>query len=104
MDHPLISLIDQKIAAAEKEGQFDNLSGAGKPLAGLGDPKDALLDRLTKEAEVKSPIVVLKEQIEAAKRRLSGLTDEGARKAEMKVLADLQTRLALEIEAFKRFG
>ncbi len=104
MDHPLISLIDQKIAAAEKEGQFDNLPGAGKPPEHLGDPKDALLDRLSREAAVKSLMVVLKEQIAASKTRLRGLTDQDARKAEMKTLADLQTRLALEIEAVKRFG
>ncbi|WP_411890069.1 DnaJ family domain-containing protein [Yoonia sp. SDW83-1] len=104
MDHPLISLIDQKIAEAEKQGQFDNLPGAGKPLEHLGKPKDALLDRMAKEADVKSPMVVLKEQIAASKTRLKGLTNQAARKAEMKTLADLQMRLALEIEAVKRFG
>lgn len=104
MDHPLISLIDQKIAEAEKQGQFDNLPGVGKPLEHLGDPKDALLDRMAKEADVKSPMVVLKEQIAASRTRLRGLTDQDARKAEMKILADLQMRLALEIETFKRFG
>ena len=32
MDHPLIDLINAKIAAAERDGAFDNLPGAGKPL------------------------------------------------------------------------
>lgn len=104
MDHPLISLIDQQIAAAERAGQFDNLPGAGKPLKLEGDPKDALLDRVRKEADVTSPLVVLKRQIAEAQQQLQPLTDPEARKVQMKVLADLQMRLAMEIEAFKRFG
>jgi len=32
------SLIDQQIRAAEARGEFDNLPGAGKPLAGLDKP------------------------------------------------------------------
>ncbi|MEJ6404470.1 DnaJ family domain-containing protein [Yoonia sp. 2307UL14-13] len=104
MDHPLISLIDQQIEAARRRGEFDNLPGAGKPLDLTGDPKDALLDRMAKDAEVRSPVGVLREQIAASKARLADLTDPDQRKAEMKILADLQTRLAVEIEAFKRFG
>ena len=104
MDHPLLSLIDQRIAAAEREGQFDNLPGAGKPLDHLGDPKDALLDRLSREAQVRSPLAVLREQIAASKARLQTLTDEAPRKAEMKTLADLQMRLAIEMETMRRFG
>ena len=104
MDHPLISLIDQQVAAAEREGQFDNLPGAGKPLESLGDPKDALLDRMAKEADVRSPVAVLQDQIATSRARLRDLAEGDARKAEMKTLSDLQMRLAIEIETFKRFG
>ena len=49
MDHPLIDLITAKIMAAEKNGEFDNLPGAGKPLPKCDDPENALLNRVMKE-------------------------------------------------------
>ena len=104
MAHPLESLIDEILGEAQKRGEMDDLPGAGKPLKFDGSPQDAVLGRLAKEANVKPPVVVLKEQIAEAKARLAGLVDEADRKAEMKVLADLEMRLALEIEAFNRYG
>lgn len=101
MDHPLIDLISQQIKEAEARGEFDNLPGAGKPLppASSGDP---LLNRLAAEAAPASPIVVLRKDIQETRARLQRLTDPDARKSQMKILADLETRLGLEIEAAKR--
>lgn len=104
MDHPLIDLISQKIAEAEKDGAFDNLPGSGKPLDLTHDPKDALVHRAMREGGIKAPIVAMRAEITEIKRRLSELTDEAARKAEMQKLADLQTRLALELEALAKYG
>ena len=103
MDHPLISLIDQAIAKAEAEGQFDNLPGAGKPLDVSGDPLDALNARIRREEGVKAPIAVLRDQIAMARAAVDAapVADLQAR---MKDLADLELKLALEIEAVKRFG
>ncbi|MEX0303707.1 MAG: DnaJ family domain-containing protein, partial [Leisingera sp.] len=39
MDHPLIDLINARIEAAEQDGAFDNLTGAGKPLPKCEDPE-----------------------------------------------------------------
>lgn len=103
MDHPLISLIDQQIAKAEAEGQFDNLPGAGKPLDTTRDPYDALVERAREGAGAVSPIAVLRGQIAEARAALAGLNGE-AHRAQMKVLADLQTKLAIEIETVRRFG
>lgn len=50
MDHPLIDLINLKIAEAEADGAFDDLEGAGKPLPQVEDPENALLNRLVKES------------------------------------------------------
>ena len=44
------------------------------------------------------------EKILDSKARLKTLNDPAERKAEMKVLADLQMRLAMEKEAYRRFG
>lgn len=49
MDHPLIDLITAKIRAAEAEGQFDDLPGAGKPLPACDDPENAVMNRILKE-------------------------------------------------------
>ncbi|MBY6050055.1 DUF1992 domain-containing protein [Vannielia litorea] len=49
MDHPLIDLITAKIHAAEAEGQFDDLPGAGKPLPACDDPENAVMNRILKE-------------------------------------------------------
>ncbi len=104
MDHPLSSIIDIAMRKAEAEGAFNNLSGAGKPLRDLHQPADAVIDRMMKEAHAKPPVVVFQQQIVASQKRLKGLTDAAERKAEMHRLADLRTRLAIEQEAFRRFG
>lgn len=104
MDHPLIDLIGQAIAKAEREGAFDNLPGAGKPIADLHAPGDAVLDRLMRESGAKPEAVTLKAKIAETKARLAGLSEETARREEMRRLADLETRLAIELESMRRFG
>ena len=104
MHHPLSSLIDQIVQNAEKRGDFDDLLGAGKPLAGLDDPQNAVLNRIMTEADAKSPVVILRQQILASQERLTSLTDETARKDEMLVLSELHTKLAIEMEAFRKYG
>ena len=96
------SLIDQKMRDAQADGTLEKLPGFGKPLKLDGDPYAAMLDRMHKAAKTKPRAVTLKDQIAASTARLSGLTDEAERRAEMKVLADLQTRLAIELESLRR--
>ena len=104
MDHPLISLIDRQIREAELRGEFNNLPGAGKPLPHEPNPEDAVLNRLMKEHGAKSPLVILREQIAEAQAEVAGADTPDTRKAAQKRLADLQTRLAIEIEAHRKFG
>ena len=104
MHHPLSGLIDQIVQNAEKRGDFEDLPGAGKPLPHLDDPQNAVLNRMMKEADAKSPVVVLRRQILAAQSRLQSLTDPEARKDEMSRLAELQTKLAIEMEAVRKYG
>ena len=104
MDHPLSSLIDQIVQNAERRGDFDNLPGAGQPLPHLDDPQNAVLNRIMKEADAKSPVVILRRQILESSARLAELTDPAARKAEMSRLAELQMKLAIEMEAFRKYG
>ena len=104
MHHPLSGLIDQIVQNAEKRGDFDDLPGAGKPLAHLDDPQNAVLNRMMQEAEAKSPVVVLRRQIIAAQEKLKALTDPTDRKAEQLRLSELHTKLAIEMEAFRKYG
>lgn len=104
MPHPLDALINEKLQKAKEEGAFDNLPGQGRPIDHGHSPKDALLNRLMVEAKAKPLVATLTEQIAASAARLKPLTDPDERKAEMKVMADLQTRLAIEKELYQRFG
>lgn len=104
MHHPLSSLIDQIVQNAERRGDFDNLPGAGKPLVHPDNPTDAVLNRLMAEADAKSPVVILRQQILQAQADLQTLTDPDAHKAQMLLLSELHTKLALEMEAFRKYG
>ncbi len=104
MHHPLSSLIDQIVQNAEKRGEFDDLPRAGNPLPHLDDPQNAVLNRMMQEADAKSPVVVLRRQILECQETLQALTDENARKAEMTRLSELHTKLAIEMEAFRKYG
>lgn len=104
MSHPLSFLIDTALREAEANGAFDNLPGAGKPLPPVDNPKNAVVDRIMKEANAKPPAVVYQQKIVACRKRLAALTDEADRRAEQKTLADLQTRLEIEKEAWRRYG
>lgn len=96
------SLIDQTFKDAEADGSLTRLAGFGRPLDLSRDPYDAMMDRMHTEARVKPKAVALKDQITAATEALRDLKDPAARKAQMRVLADLQTRLAIEMEQLRR--
>ncbi len=104
MPHPLEALIDQIVSKAEARGEFKNLPGAGKPLDLSGNPQDAVLHRIMSEADAKAPVVILRQQILAAQEALKTITDETAHRTQMIYLAELHTRLAIEMEAFRKYG
>ena len=89
---------------AEAEDAFRDLPGAGRPLTHLHQPKDAVLSHIMKEHQAKPRAVTLKQEISAEMAKLKTLTDPAERKAQMKILSDLQLRLALEMEALNKFG
>lgn len=104
MPHPLNSAIEMAIQAADRSDEFKNLSGAGKPLAFLSNPKDAVIDRLMKENQTKPLAVQLKIRVTELRQALKAETDEAARKSLMKEIADQQLRLDLELEAMRKYG
>ena len=104
MHHPLSNLTDQIVENAERRGDFKDLPGAGKPLPHLDDPQNAVLARMMKEADAKSPVVIQRQQILESSEKLKTLTDPAARKNEMARLSELQMKLAIEMEAFRKYG
>lgn len=104
MAHPMNSIIDLFLTRAEKNGEFANLPGMGKPIKDLQVPRDAVANRLMRENSVKPPAVVLKQQISVAQALLKDLRDPEERKAQMRLLSDLQMRLSMELEAYRRYA
>lgn len=86
MDHPLLDLINARIAEAEAQGAFDNLPGAGKPLPPCDDPENALLNRLVKEAGGEPEFVTLSRQLRQLR---ADLAEEGDRTRRMQILKDI---------------
>lgn len=92
MDHPLIDLINAKIKAAEAEGAFDDLDGAGQPLPDCDDPENALIHRVMRENGAEPEFVVLSRELAALRAQLMESSDRDERRALIAQIAVLETR------------
>ena len=101
MDHPLIDLIDAKVKEAEAEGAFDNLSGAGKPLAPVDDPQNAYINQVMRENGAVPEFVKLSKEIAKLRETLRDTADREVRKRLMAEIAALEPRLALARDSWK---
>ena len=95
MDHPLIDLISAKIRAAEAEGAFDNLPGAGKPLPPCDDPENAVLNRIMKENGAVPEAVSVSKELARPREELRETGDRTERQRIMRDMALLETRLEI---------
>lgn len=95
MDHPLIDLINQKIAAAEADGAFDNLEGAGKPLPREDDPENALINRLVKESGGVPEFVSLSRELAKLREELRDTGDRTRRRDIMKEMSMMEAQIDL---------
>ncbi|SNT34693.1 DUF1992 domain-containing protein [Tropicimonas sediminicola] len=102
MAHPLNLTIDLFLSRMEARGEFDDLSGSGEPIPDLEGPAPSVIDKLLAESDARPVPVLLNIEIAALRERLNGEHDPALRKDIMKELADKQTRLAIEIEAYNR--
>ncbi|SIO32659.1 DUF1992 domain-containing protein [Vannielia litorea] len=100
MDHPLIDLINAKIAAAEAEGQFDNLAGAGQPLPACDDPENAVLHRILKENGAVPEFVSLSRELA---RLREALRETGDRTRRSEILREM-SMMEAKIELARRRG
>ncbi len=98
-------LAERQIKKAQAEGQLDGLKGAGKPLPdeGHGDFAAAAGFRVMAEAGALPKEIELKKAVDQQRAVLLAETAPDARKREMAKLADLELRLAIEVEARRKF-
>ncbi|NIY78040.1 DUF1992 domain-containing protein [Celeribacter sp. HF31] len=101
MDHPLLDLINQKIAEAERDGAFDNLPGAGKPLPEEDDPENALLNRVIKENGGVPEFVTLSRELEKLREELRETGDRTRRTEIMKEMSMMDAKIDLARKAHR---
>ncbi len=93
MDHPLIDLINARIAAAEKAGAFDDLPGAGQPLPPCDDPENAVFTRIMKENGAVPEAVSLSKELARLRADLLEASDRTERKRLITDIALYEMRL-----------
>lgn len=101
MDHPLLDLINAKIAAAEAEGAFDNLPGAGQPLPQIDDPQNALLNRLVKESGGVPEFVILSRELARLRAELRESGDRSRRQEILREISMMDARIDLARKAYR---
>lgn len=95
MDHPLIDLINLRIRQAERDGEFDNLPGAGKPLPRIDDPENALINRLMKENGAVPEFVSLSRELARLREELRQTGDRTRRTDIIKEMSLTEARIEL---------
>ncbi|MCT4558209.1 MAG: DUF1992 domain-containing protein [Pelagimonas sp.] len=95
MDHPLIDLINARIQAAEKDGAFDNLEGAGKPLPPCDDPENAVFNRILKDNGAVPEVVALSQELSRLRQELLETSDRDERGRIIKDMSLAEARLEL---------
>ncbi len=103
---PFERLIEEKIRKAIENGEFDNLSGKGKPLdleAYFATPADVRLGySVLKSAGCVPEEIALQKEIESLKEKLSHCDDENNLKAIGKEIESKSLKLSLLMDANRR--
>jgi len=90
-------LVEQRIQAAQKNGEFDNLEGSGKPIEYVDDsgvPEDLRMAyKMLKNADFAPPEIELKNQILKTEDMLGGMQDSKEKYKAIKKLNYLVTKL-----------
>ena len=97
-------LAEHQIQKAKAEGKLENLKGEGKPLPHRqgGDVVSAGMGIMA-EAGVVPREIELKKAVDAQLEHLRSVKGTSEEKEAMRVLADLQMKLAIEQEARRKF-
>ena len=110
---PFVLIAEEKIREAMARGEFDNLSGAGKPLALEDDsmvPEDLRVSyKILKNAGCLPPELELRREIVTLKGLLSAVEEEGEKRRRLKELdgkllrLNLMRKRPLQLEDFPEY-
>ncbi|MDF1872882.1 DUF1992 domain-containing protein [Vannielia sp.] len=95
MDHPLIDLINARIAKAEAEGAFEGLEGAGKPLPQVDDPENATMTRILKENGAVPEFVSLSRELARLREALRETGDRTRRTEILREMSLMEAKIEL---------
>lgn len=96
-------LIDAAFKRAQDNGELENLPGAGKPIPPSSLNSDPFA-HVYGESGVMTPFSDMQSRISEARKRLSEATDPEERRAIQTEISSLETRKAIEMETWKRYG
>lgn len=102
MDHPLIDLINARIDAAEQDGAFDDLPGAGQPLPRCDDPENVLLNRLVRESGGVPEFVSLSRELQRLRAELREAGDRSQRQQILREMSMMEARIDLARKAYQK--
>ncbi len=108
MDRSFNVLIERQIRKAIAEGQLDRLEGAGKPLpdrSGMAhaDMATQVASGIMAEAGALPEEFKFKKLLEAAKETWRAADTDEERHVAMALIADLEQRYAIAVEARRKF-
>lgn len=108
MTQSLNRLVEQQIQKAILEGKLQGLEGEGKPLPdrtgeAYTDMATAVATRIMAEAGALPKEFKIKKMLEAAKQSYREAESEDARRVAMALIADLQQRYNIAVEARRHF-
>ncbi|ETX29424.1 DUF1992 domain-containing protein [Roseivivax isoporae] len=108
MAQTLERLVERQIQKALAEGKLRNLEGEGKPLPdrsgqAFTDMATAVAVRIMAEAGALPEEFRLKKLLDAAKQSYRDAEGDDARRVAMALIADIQQRYNMAVEARRRF-
>jgi len=108
MSRSFRQLVERQIARAIAEGKLDNLEGAGRPLPdrsgeAFTDMATQVAVRIMAEAGALPEEFRLKRLIDAAREAYRDAEGAEAKRLAMAVIADLELRHAIAVEARRKF-
>ena len=108
MTQPLDRLVERQIQTALAEGRLRGLEGEGRPLPdrsgeAFTDMARAVAVRIMAEAGAIPEEFRIRKLLEAAKQSYREAEGDAARRLAMALIADLEMRHAMAVEARRRF-
>ncbi|PVH30497.1 DUF1992 domain-containing protein [Pararhodobacter oceanensis] len=97
------SILDRAFKHAQSNGDLDDLPGAGKPIESSRLNTDPFAHTFA-ESGAMTPFGAMRAKIAEAQARLAAATDPDERRAIQTEISALQTRMAIEMETWKRYS